>query len=134
MCPSTSCPLSSRTRNMVFGRASVTSPSSSIFSSFDTSGRSRAQGGTRQRRASRPRAPSQLLDVHGLGALVALFLLVRDLGVLLQAPEALRVDPCVMDEEVTAALVGRDEAVTLLVVEPLDGSGWHSVLHLPVRA
>src|SRR5215208_5082353 len=30
-----------------------------------------------------------------------------------------------MDEEVTATLVGRDEAVALLVVEPLDGSGWH---------
>src|ERR1044072_6213463 len=34
MCPSTSCPLSSLTRNIVFGRASVISPSISIFSSL----------------------------------------------------------------------------------------------------
>src|SRR3954468_13863262 len=34
MWPSTSCPLSSFTRNIVFGRASVTSPSISILSSF----------------------------------------------------------------------------------------------------
>jgi hypothetical protein len=34
MCPSTSCPLSSFTRNIVLGRASVTSPSISILSSF----------------------------------------------------------------------------------------------------
>src|SRR6476661_397755 len=33
MWPSTSCPLSSLTRNMVLGRASVISPSISIFSS-----------------------------------------------------------------------------------------------------
>src|SRR6476469_5196647 len=34
MWPSTSCPLSSLTRNIVFGRASVISPSISIFSSL----------------------------------------------------------------------------------------------------
>src|SRR6478752_5091596 len=34
MWPSTSCPLSSLTRNMVLGRASVISPSISIFSSL----------------------------------------------------------------------------------------------------
>src|SRR3954454_22406567 len=38
MCPSTSWSLSSFTRNIVFGRASMTSPSISIFSSFGKAG------------------------------------------------------------------------------------------------
>src|SRR5918998_6815320 len=132
MWPSTSWSLSSRTRNIVLGSASVTSPSSSILSSFDTTRPSSAKCGARPRREPRQRGPSQLLDVHGLRALVALLLLVGDLGVLLQGSEALSVDARVMDKEVAAALVRGDEAVALLVVEPLDGSGWHSVLHLPV--
>src|SRR5918996_4689827 len=44
MCPRTSWPLSSVTRNIVFGRASVISPSISIFSSFAMRGRRVASG------------------------------------------------------------------------------------------
>jgi hypothetical protein len=35
-----------------------------------------------------------------------------------------------MDEDVLGAPVGRDEAVTLGVVEPLDGSGSHDATYL----
>src|SRR2546421_1941819 len=124
MWPSTSCPLSSLTRNMVLGRASVTSPSISIFSSFATRTslfRSPARSAGPELRRRR----SDLRDVDRLRALVARLLVVGDLGVLLKRLEAASVDACVMDEEVTVALVGRDEAVALLVVEPLDGSGRH---------
>src|SRR5215207_1268958 len=65
MCPRTSCPLSSWTLNIVFGRASTISPSISIFSSLGTAGRR-----------------SDRADVHRLGSLVARLLLVLDLRVL----------------------------------------------------
>src|SRR5215211_248555 len=107
MWPRTSWSLSSLTLNIVFGRASTISPSISIFSSLAT--------GVRLDQA----------DTHRLRSLVADFLLVLDLGVLGQALEALAVDARVVHEEVAIALVGGDEAVALLVVEPLDGSGRH---------
>src|SRR3954462_12405882 len=44
MCPSTSWSLSSFTRNIVFGRASMTSPSISIFSSLLKTGCKRSKG------------------------------------------------------------------------------------------
>jgi hypothetical protein len=34
-------------------------------------------------------------------------------------------DARVMDEQVLAGLVARDEAEPLVVAEPLHGSGWH---------
>src|SRR5919197_371138 len=107
MCPRTSWSLSSLTLNIVFGRASTISPSISIFSSLAT--------------------PVRLdeADVHRLRSLVADLLLVLHLGVLRQALEALAVDARVVHEEVAIALVRRDEAVALFVVEPLDGSGRH---------
>src|SRR5918998_2054247 len=108
MCPSTSCPLSSWTLNMVFGRASTISPSISIFSSLGTAVE-RLDGA----------------DVHRLRTLVAGLFLVLHLGVLGERLEAATVDPGVMDEQVTVSIVRRDEAVALLVVEPLDGSGRH---------
>src|SRR5205085_4411365 len=109
---------------MVLGRASVTSPSISIFSSFAIYG---------DECSSRPgeftpdleRRPSDLGDVDRLRPLVSRLLVVGDLRVLLKRLEAASVDSSVMDEEVTVALVGRDEAVALLVVEPLHGSGRH---------
>src|SRR2546421_5881504 len=123
MWPSTSCPLSSLTRNMVLGRASVTSPSISIFSSFAT--RASLGGGPAAKPGAVRRVASDLRDVYRLRALVARLLVVGDLRVLLERLEAAPVDACVMDEEVSVALVGGDEAVALLVVEPLHGSGRH---------
>src|ERR671919_2442924 len=108
MCPRTSCPLSSWTLNIVFGRASTISPSISIFSSLGTAG-----------------CASDEADVHRLRSLVARLLLVLDLGVLGERLEALTVDAGVVHEQVAVAIIGSDEAVTLLVVEPLDGSGRH---------
>src|SRR5918995_2634526 len=108
MWPRTSCPLSSWTLNMVFGRASTISPSISIFSSLGTACDALDRA-----------------DVHRLGALVARLFLVLDLRVLGERLEALPVDARVVDEEVTIAVVRRDESVALLVVEPLDGSGRH---------
>src|SRR5918997_2560590 len=113
MCPRTSCPLSSWTLNMVFGRASTISPSISIFSSLGTAW-----------------ARSDRANVHRLRPLVAGLLLVLDLRVLGERLEALSVDARVVDEEVTVAVVRRYESVALLVVEPLDGSGRH-VLPIP---
>src|SRR5439155_15711560 len=86
--PSTSCPLSSCTRNMAFGSASTTSPSNSTFSSF-----------------------AKLDDPHvgGLGALGALPQLVLDLGALGQRPEAVTRDAGEVDERVLASVVGGDE-------------------------
>src|SRR3954453_11898767 len=86
------------------------------------------------------RAPSQaavktagldLLDVDGLGALVAHLLLVRDLRALGEGAIAVADDPRVVDEQVSAALIGRDEAEALVVAEPLHGSSGHvqPVLH-----
>src|SRR3954447_4581623 len=121
MWPSTSWPLSSLTLNIVFGRASRISPSSSIFSSLDN-GLCAPSG---------PEPALELLHVDRLGALVPVLLLVGDLGVLLEGAEALRVDARVVNEQVAAATVGRDEAVALLVVEPLDRSGWHPRTFLP---
>src|ERR671922_2761853 len=107
MCPRTSCPLSSWTLNIVLGRASTISPSISIFSSLGTTG------------------ASDEAYVHRLRPLVAGLFLVLDLRVLGERFEALAVDPRVMDEQVAVALVGCDEPVTLLVVEPLDGPCRH---------
>src|SRR5918999_1768805 len=108
MCPRTSCPLSSWTLNIVFGRASTISPSISIFSSLGTSGDA-----------------SDEAYVHRLGTLVARLLLVLHLRVLREGLEALPVDTAVMDEQVPVTIIGSDESVSLLVVEPLDGSGRH---------
>src|ERR687895_437894 len=108
MCPRTSCPLSSWTLNIVFGRASTISPSISIFSSLGTSGDA-----------------SDEAYVHRLRTLVARLFLVLHLGVLRQGLEALSVDAAVVDEQVPLSIIGSDEAEALLVVEPLHGSGRH---------
>src|SRR5688500_17622442 len=108
MCPRTSCPLSSWTLNIVFGRASTISPSISIFSSLGTSGDA-----------------SDEAYVHRLRSLVSRLLLVLHLRVLRERLEALPVDARVVDEQVPVTIIGSDESVALLVVEPLDGSGRH---------
>src|SRR5437870_4200771 len=64
-------------------------------------------------------------DVDGLRALVAVLGVVGDPRALGEGAEAVGVDARVVDEEVLAALVRRDEAEALLVAEPLHGSGSH---------
>src|SRR4051812_32590062 len=102
--PSTSCPLSSCTRNMAFGSASVTSPSNSTLSSF---------------------AKLDDPDVRGLRALRALAELEFDLRTFGQRPEAIAGDAGEVDERVLASVIGRDEAETLLVAEPLHDTSSH---------
>src|SRR5690349_11635353 len=69
-------------------------------------------------------------DVDRLRALVALLGVVGDLCSLVQRAVALALDGAVMDEEVLALVIRRDEAVALLIAEPLDCSGCHvSYLH-----
>src|SRR5438477_12097095 len=69
-------------------------------------------------------------DVLRLRALGALLGLVLHLRVLREGLVALADDRAVVDEQVLAAVVGRDEAIALVGVEPLDGSGCHFRLHL----
>src|SRR3954451_585940 len=64
-------------------------------------------------------------DVDGLGALVALLFLVGHPGALGERAVPVAVDPREVDEQVTAALGGRYEAVALVVAEPLDGASRH---------
>src|SRR5829696_586111 len=66
-------------------------------------------------------------DAHvgGVGALGALFLLVLDLRAVLERLVAAAGDRGVVDEEVLAVVVGGDEAVALVVAEPLHGSSGH---------
>src|SRR5581483_3311090 len=68
-------------------------------------------------------------NVRGLGALRALRCLELDLRAFGQGLEALAGDARVVHEEILRAVLRRDEAVALLVAEPLDGSGCH-VCHL----
>src|SRR5688572_19254039 len=68
---------------------------------------------------------SDELDVHRARALGVVLLLIGDALVVLKRAEALGHDRGVVDEEVLAALVRRDEAEALLVTEELDGSLRH---------
>src|SRR5215216_438407 len=61
-------------------------------------------------------------DVIRLHTLLALGGLVGDLGALIEALEAVAGYTRVVNEEIITALVGGDEAVALLVVEPLNCS------------
>src|SRR4029453_13978755 len=64
-------------------------------------------------------------DVAGLRALRALLGLVLDLRAFFQALVALPLDRAEVHEDVVAAVGLCDEAVALVGVEPLDGSGCH---------
>src|SRR5688500_4523584 len=89
--PSTSCPLSSCTRNMAFGSASTTSPSNSTFSSFAK--------------------PDRALDHSHVGCLWALLAfaeLVLDLRALREGTESVALDGGEVHESVLTALVGGD--------------------------
>src|SRR2546423_5905613 len=91
----------------------MTSPSSSIFCSFSAT-------------------VYPLLrrnDVDRLRAFLTLARLELDLCPLGERLEAIAPDVGVMHEEILPAVLGRDEAVSLGIVEPLDGSGCH--INLP---
>src|SRR3954447_691165 len=68
------------------------------------------------------------VHVRGLRALVALLGLVLHLRTLGQRAVAAALDGAEVDEEVLATFIGGDEAVALVRVEPLDGSGCHICL------
>src|SRR5437764_11922342 len=61
-------------------------------------------------------------------ALLALLGVVGHLCALGQRLEAVAGDRGLMDEQVLAAVIGRNEAVALLVAKPFDGSGCHVCL------
>src|SRR3954469_25723375 len=65
------------------------------------------------------------LDVRGARALGALLDLVLELVVILQRLETRRLNGGEVHEEILAAVVGRDEAEALLVVEPFNGTCAH---------
>src|SRR4051794_28189645 len=70
-------------------------------------------------------APLDEVDVDGLGTLLAGLGLVGDLGPFGERAVPAGVDGGVVNEEVLAGLVGRDEPEALLVTEPLHSSGSH---------
>src|SRR3989440_818625 len=64
-------------------------------------------------------------DVRRLRPLLALFGLVLHLRVLSERLVALADDRAVMNEQILAAVIGGDEPIPLVGVEPLHGSGCH---------
>src|SRR5215470_11630221 len=97
-------------RNMPFRSDSVTSPSSSIFSSFTLISSSLRSDGH---------------DVRRLGAFLALTGFVRHLCPLNEGLEPRAGDRAEVNKQVLAAVIRGDEAISLGVVEPLHGSGCH---------
>src|SRR5207237_307112 len=91
--------------------------------------RTRASAGPRSGAGARKGVAVKLqcADHVGLRALLALRDLELDPLPLLQRPVPVHLDRAVVDEHVRAT-VDRDEAVTLLRVEPLDGALSHSKL------
>src|SRR3954453_17309958 len=65
------------------------------------------------------------LDVRGCRALGTFLGLVAHLGALAERLEAAALDRAVVNEEVLAAVVGRDESKALVVTEPLHSSCRH---------
>src|SRR5215216_848174 len=131
--PSRSAPTSAPTRT---APASSRRPSASSATPDSAArpipSRTTAKATASCRRASRrhgSRASGQNSDgahVGGVRALGALFLLVFDLRALGKRLEAAAGDRGVVDEEVLASVVWFDEAVALVVAEPLHGSSGHS--------
>src|SRR3712207_4827670 len=88
------------------------------------------RAGSPARRVACERSCLERRDADGLGALVPGLRLELHARALCERTEAVALDRAVMDEEVLAALVGRDEPEALVVVEPLDGSGGHGAASL----
>src|SRR5689334_8161695 len=76
-------------------------------------------------RTARRRVLREKVDVRCLRAPVALLGLVLDLGALVQRAVARTLNGAEVHEQVLAAFVRGDEPVTLVGVEPLDGSSCH---------
>src|SRR3954471_8764581 len=95
------------------------------------------QEGPTEASPSRNPDVARVLDgphVHCLRTLVACLRLVLDPRALGERAVAVGFDAAVVDEEVLAAFIGRDEAEALLVAEPLDGACCHVFLHGVLRA
>src|SRR5262249_25527088 len=69
-------------------------------------------------------------DVRRLRALLTLLGLVLHLRALVERAVPRALNRAEVDEEVLAALVGGDEPIALVRVEPLDSSGCHISFHL----
>ena len=82
----------------------------------------RASGPASQSRRAGPNTLSQL-NVRGLGSLVADLGVVGDLCAIGERAIAITDDGAVMNEQVLGLVIGRDEPKSLVVAEPLDGSG-----------
>src|SRR5262245_24019835 len=118
--------------------ASTTSPSNSIFSSLSAICRppSKVMPCARIGRTAvshHERLRGDRGHVGRLGALLTLAGLVLDPGSLVEGLVALAGDLREVDEQVLAALVGRDEPVPLRSVEPFDGTGSHVNTSLTTR-
>jgi hypothetical protein len=107
-----------------FGRARLCPSGSGIGAE-----KGRRQAGTGSQQAPGPaRWQSERADFLCLGALLSPTGGVGDPLVLLQAAEAVSLDGGVMDEHVGGSVVGGDEAVALVGVEPLDSAFSHVLL------
>src|SRR5206468_6990050 len=89
---------------------------------------------TKSPRGAKPRGPLKTapldlscLDVGRLLAFRALRHIEGNLLAFLEGLEALHLDRREVREEVFAAVVGRDEPVSLRVIEPLHSSGCHAI-------
>src|SRR4029453_940929 len=114
-------------RNIRPRRASVTSPSNSTLSPFSSLivTPSVEGGAAAERAAAYTHELRDRSHVGRLGTLRAFALLERDPCALGERLEAVAGDVAVVHEQVLRAFIGRDEAVKLAVVEPLDGSVCH---------
>jgi hypothetical protein len=68
---------------------------------------------------------SEFHHVGGLGALLALDDVEADPLILLERAESAVLDGGVVDEEISATFIGRDETESLFGVEPLDSALSH---------
>src|SRR5690242_18275304 len=116
---------------MPFRSASTISPVISTLSSFW--GISSLLGRGISRDACAPRETLDHGHVRGLGAFVALLGLVLHLRAFVERAVARALDRAEVDEQVLTALVGGDEPVALVRVEPLDSSGCHFCLSPPCQ-
>src|SRR5215211_5880031 len=116
---------------MPLRKASTTSPSYSILSSLPAIVLTSLRPARRSRcrspaaRGDRSRFLTRQDDVRRLGALGAFTRLVLHLRVLGEGLEPVARDARVVHEEILPAVLRRDEAVPLRVVEPLHGPGCH---------
>src|ERR1041384_3707089 len=123
---------------MPFRSASTISPVISTLSSFCAMVASflvRRWEGRRRAAPARRRVLREQVHVRGLRALLALLGLVLHLRTFVQRAIAAALNGAEVDEQVLATLIRGDEPITLVRVEPLDGSGCHmSFTSLPTHS